>query len=160
MTKTCTKCKVEKSVSEFHKHSGTKDGLSGWCKECRKEAHRKDYIKHKTRYQKQRKEYYQKNKKRFAKKWLLDKYNIDEKQLDIALDKRKDGVCAICGKPAEESKNSTGDGFALKVDHNHETGEVRGLLCTQCNLGLGFFNDSIENLILAIGYLDNPPGVN
>lgn len=43
----------------------------------------------------------------------------------------------------------------LFVDHNHETKKVRGLLCTNCNAGLGMFKDSIEKLELAIDYLNH-----
>lgn len=40
------------------------------------------------------------------------------------------------------------------IDHCHKTGKVRGILCQHCNLGLGFFRDSSENLIKASKYLD------
>lgn len=43
----------------------------------------------------------------------------------------------------------------LVIDHNHQTGKVRGLLCANCNNGLGFFMDNIENLKEAIRYLEN-----
>jgi hypothetical protein len=43
---------------------------------------------------------------------------------------------------------------ALGVDHDHITGKVRGLLCNDCNLGIGHFKDNIEKLKLAIKYLE------
>lgn len=57
-----------------------------------------------------------------------------------------DEVCAICG--AEPSTR------ALAIDHCHDSGKIRGLLCTRCNIGLGYFKDSIENLTKAIEYLE------
>ena len=55
------------------------------------------------------------------------------------------GVCAICAKPPNGSR--------LCVDHNHETGQVRGLLCYQCNTGLGSFRDDKGLLKSALAYL-------
>ena len=54
--------------------------------------------------------------------------------------------CAIC-------KKELGDKNRPCVDHSHETGQVRGILCSQCNSGLGFFNDSTELLSAAGEYL-------
>jgi len=56
------------------------------------------------------------------------------------------GGCAICG--GQNIK-----GRRLAVDHNHQTGKVRGLLCDRCNRGLGNFQDNIEYLSSAITYL-------
>lgn len=56
------------------------------------------------------------------------------------------GVCAIC-----RGQNTNGRRYA--VDHDHETGTVRGLLCSQCNVGLGMFRDSTSLLTEAISYL-------
>lgn len=59
-----------------------------------------------------------------------------------AMLQRQQGRCAICKSAA-----------ALSVDHDHETGQVRGLLCPRCNHGLGNFRDDAEFLASAIGYL-------
>lgn len=54
-------------------------------------------------------------------------------------------MCAVCGKPPTEQR--------LSVDHSHETGEVRGLLCNNCNSGIGRFKDNPETLVAAAVYL-------
>lgn len=59
------------------------------------------------------------------------------------------GLCLICDKPEADN------GKALAVDHDHETGKVRGLLCDRCNQGLGRFKDSPELLRRALLYLGN-----
>jgi hypothetical protein len=65
----------------------------------------------------------------------------------------QNGVCAICRKP----EGRKGKVF-LVVDHDHETGKVRGLLCSNCNSGLGFFKDSLESLSSARQYLKSSSG--
>jgi hypothetical protein len=69
--------------------------------------------------------------------------------------KKQNGVCAICLKPetciSQSSKTSTVND--LCVDHCHETGKIRQLLCNKCNRGLGFFNEDIKSMELAIDYL-------
>ena len=57
------------------------------------------------------------------------------------------GVCAICKKPEQQEKR-------LAVDHCHDTGKVRGLLCSMCNTAIGKLNDSVELLQRAIEYLE------
>jgi hypothetical protein len=64
-----------------------------------------------------------------------------------ALLQAQEGKCKICGAPP------------TAVDHDHETGEVRGLLCRACNLGLGYFKDSAELLQRAIAYLEEAESV-
>jgi Autographiviridae endonuclease VII len=70
-----------------------------------------------------------------------------EKLLEI-----QNHACAICGGK-EGSVQANGKPFGLAVDHCHDTDKVRGLLCSHCNRGLGFFEDSIERLHSAIDYL-------
>jgi hypothetical protein len=65
---------------------------------------------------------------------------------------KQGGVCAICGKP-ETSVHQSGAVRRLAIDHNHETGQVRGLLCMDCNTFLGRTGDNIATLKKAIQYL-------
>ncbi|KKL57780.1 hypothetical protein LCGC14_2231970, partial [marine sediment metagenome] len=86
------------------------------------------------------------------KRALRYKYGITiEKYTEMLLEQK--GVCAICGLPETRVSNN-GNIKVLSVDHCHETGKVRGLLCQRCNSGIGFLNDDIENLKCAILYLN------
>ncbi|WP_224790320.1 endonuclease VII domain-containing protein [Pseudomonas fluorescens] len=60
---------------------------------------------------------------------------------------KQGGGCAICGKHANPK------GYCLAVDHCHESGRIRGILCTNCNRGLGLFRDSTDLIKRAIEYL-------
>lgn len=65
----------------------------------------------------------------------------------IIIYNQQEGCCACCG--IEENQQAR----KLSVDHCHETNEVRGLLCTRCNIGLGYFKDNCDLLYKAIAYL-------
>jgi len=67
----------------------------------------------------------------------------------------QNNVCAICNTTDTRTykDNRRGQILPLFVDHNHQTGEVRGLLCNKCNAGLGMFRDNPEYLASAISYL-------
>lgn len=79
---------------------------------------------------------------------LWDRYKITLEEYDRLLHDQN-GQCAICGS---EDPKREGD-KRLLVDHDHSTGEVRGLLCHDCNMGIGRFNDDPELLMAAIRYL-------
>lgn len=64
----------------------------------------------------------------------------------------QNGVCAIC-KIGKYVSNKYTSKAHLAVDHCHKTGQVRGLLCSSCNMGLGRFKDNIDFLENAIKYL-------
>jgi hypothetical protein len=64
--------------------------------------------------------------------------------------KAQDGKCAICGTSKPHTRS---DVRHFSIDHDHDTGQVRGLLCDQCNRGLGLLHDDIERLKSAIQYL-------
>jgi len=61
----------------------------------------------------------------------------------------QDYRCAICGTSEDKLTKR------MAIDHNHETGTVRGLLCSTCNTGLGQFKDSAAVLRAAIAYLEH-----
>ncbi len=74
------------------------------------------------------------------------RYGVSPEDYDQML-VEQDGCCAICGRHQTKFKER------LCIDHNHETGIVRGLLCRRCNLLLGHAHDSVTILQLAIDYL-------
>ncbi len=78
---------------------------------------------------------------------LRRNYGITLADYDRILDDQNNG-CAICGKTPEENKQR------LAVDHNHTTGEVRGLLCKNCNTAIGLLGDNPSTLRLATRYLE------
>ena len=80
--------------------------------------------------------------------WLYSTYGIRERDYDALL-KSQGGGCAICGKTEEPS------GKQLAVDHDHEKDymDIRGILCSDCNKGIGCFNDNTDMLKNAIRYL-------
>lgn len=125
--KRCSKCKVEKPRSEFGKDKRRPDGLYPQCRECKSTAHKESYHK-------------------VAAKRLEQKYGITSEQRAEMFEAKK-GCCKICGKHESEQRR------ALAVDHCHTTGAVRGLLCDNCNRGIGYFRDNPELLKAAIKYL-------
>jgi len=79
--------------------------------------------------------------------WLKSTYGITLKEYQTLLIKQG-GVCAICSTDAVGGKYTT-----FNVDHCHKTNKIRGLLCTQCNLGIGKLGDSFAHLKNATHYL-------
>lgn len=71
----------------------------------------------------------------------------------VALLALQGGVCAICSLDEPNAHGRTGQKFRLSVDHCHDTGRVRGLLCQKCNRAIGLLGDNIDLLRKAIAYL-------
>ena len=127
----------------------------------RKEYSKKYYKENKEKFIENGKKYREKNSEKTKEKakiwriknpekvkenWLKRKYGITLKDYYLLLEKQN-YKCAICG-----SDNPKRDKFFC-VDHDHKTGEVRGLLCFICNTSLGGFGDNIRTLEAAINYL-------
>ena len=116
---------------------------SNWAKE--NPERRKEIQKKYRQTDKYKKSYVSGHLKRTYGITTEDYYEILESQ---------GNVCRICNKSDNRKvKVGTEQFLPLFVDHCHTTGEVRGLLCSKCNSGLGMFGDNIDFLISAISYL-------
>lgn len=80
----------------------------------------------------------------------LKKYGLSANDYKLLYEKQN-GVCAICGKP-EIAKNNTGTTRLLSIDHDHQTGKVRGLLCMSCNIFLGHLEKNAKYISKALIY--------
>ena len=158
--KVCPRCGESKPLAEFGK--GT-----SYCKPCKRDYDREYYKKNHERrseymkewrkknpeYREHRREYrrknlehcrekdrerYKKNPRRHRNKQLKCMYGIALDEYEDMLGKQ-DGVCAICGEVCSTGNN-------LCVDHDHDTGEVRGLLCQRCNMELGFVEKNLTRM--------------
>jgi hypothetical protein len=145
----CWKCEKLKAPNEFHNDKTKHWGLSGECKKCRYDALKVWRKSNPERDTTNRLRERTRNKlKRRLKGWR-------EKGIVFTLEEyseiktKQGGKCAICFRSDEGHKK------ALAVDHDHRTGKVRGLLCGSCNLGIGYFKDSVDLLKSAIGYLND-----
>ena len=84
--------------------------------------------------------------------YLKRQYGIDYKQYEEMLE-AQDHKCGICG--SEGFTMAKHHELKLVVDHDHETGRVRGLLCHNCNRALGLFHDDVDSMTKAIGWITN-----
>lgn len=148
--KQCSRCKEIKPRTEFYKNGKTPDGLRSHCKECNRKLNKDYYERNKEkeieRGRKWAKENPESKKKIYRRQNLKRNYGITLEEYEDLL-RQQGGRCAIC-KSADPVHTTN---FA--VDHCHDTGVVRGLLCMNCNQGLGKFKDSKEILSRAIEYL-------
>lgn len=80
----------------------------------------------------------------YRKHWLKKQYGLTLEDFDAILE-RQGHACAICHREQV--------GMRMHVDHCHATGKVRGVLCSNCNAGLGLFSDNPDRLLAAIDYL-------
>lgn len=169
-TKNCPRCKIEKLTFEFSKNKTTKSGFHSQCKLCQVETNRNWMRNHSDKYRKYQKEYYRKNREFLlskSKKWrqenkdkakdcdLRKSYGIGKDDYD-RMYKQQQGLCAICGLPEKAIHPQSKKKQPLSVDHNHNSGKVRGLLCSVCNRALGFLrvdNFGVLNLQKAVDYI-------
>jgi len=93
--------------------------------------------------------------RRSARQVMLAKFDMTPRDYDVLLHKQG-GVCALCGEAETRRDRRTGQLTSLAVDHCHETGRVRGLLCMACNTGLGLLGDTAEAVGKAFFYLCEP----
>lgn len=145
--KKCSKCEKHKNLDEFYRDKRSSQGVSAWCVECQKNYFRTD-PRRKTTLKKYRATERCKTQQKHAQRklHLKTKFNMSVNDYENMMLKQNSN-CAICGiNQSEISKK-------LCIDHCHQTGKIRGLLCNNCNSGIGMFNDSITLLASAKEYL-------
>lgn len=130
----CRGCHDELDTKHFRRSKHGPGGFQNYCRKCRKE--RQNKITGDAYYL----------------RMAQQKYNITPAEYQ-AMHDAQGGVCAICKNPERARHQTRGRPKRLAIDHDHQTGTVRGLLCSGCNLVLGFANDSHETLVLAAEYL-------
>lgn len=143
---TCKVCGETKQVSEFRRKRLRKDGTTYYfpmCKVCeRKQNLQRHYDKYRDNQHARKSGY------RYI---LKTKYGLSETDFSNMYEKQN-GKCFICGDAIRNPFISM-SGKNQAVDHCHETGNVRGLLCKPCNTGLGMFQENETILLKAIDYL-------
>lgn len=131
-SKQCKLCGKTRKLIYFPQSKASISGYYSYCYECKRGINRLQDEKRKLSTDR---------KMKSRKAYLKRTYNLTAEQYEN-LEKSQDGGCAICGGLAR-----------LNIDHCHKTGNVRGLLCSNCNRGLGMFADDKSRLLNAIEYL-------
>ena len=134
----CSVCYRVKSRSEFGARKGSKSGLHSYCLECGRVKKREEYLRI-TRNKRTHEDFKRRNKEQRLKRT----YGLTVEQYNYLVE-TQNNLCAIC---------STDLGDCPLVDHDHNTGKVRGLLCHPCNTGISMLKDNENNLLSAIAYL-------
>lgn len=161
--KYCPRCKREKPVDSFGKRTNRPGQYSSYCRKCLASYYQKRYQNLTTtqklaiqkRHAAYQRKWYEKNRRHVLDQQCSQKYGLSVSDYRELCDHAKN-VCQICGQP--ETITYRKRKRALVIDHNHKTGKIRGILCNKCNTLLGYANDSVNRLKVAIKYLnkENP----
>ncbi len=123
--KICKTCQTEKPLSEFWKRT-YKSGVVKTQSKC------------KSCQTTKRRKYYKPHE--YARR----KWNLTEEEYTTLIN-RSQGLCEVCNTPMGDKRC---------IDHNHSTGEIRGVLCNKCNTALGLVGDNTTTLTKLIQYLE------
>lgn len=137
----CSKCKEVKPSTEFAKNNSKARGYHSYCRPC--------VVINTREWREKNPEKAEQTRKNNARLQRFNKYGITKARFDELM-VEQDGVCAICRNEFKNDKDT-------HIDHCHDSMRVRGILCGQCNNGLGNFKDSVPNLRAAIDYLQSVP---
>lgn len=126
----CPRCGEDKAPGEFRRNASERKGKQRYCKACRN-AHQRELVRQRHG-----------NTRHYH---LTQRYSLSAGDVAHTIE-AQGGVCAIC-----RSNEAT------QVDHDHTTGDVRGITCLDCNAGLGAFGDDPALLFAAVDYLHPVP---
>ena len=155
ITKTCPSCEEVKEIHFFGKDSSRSDGLRYHCKVCNNSKSSMWQKENRARKNEYQRNWNKENPEKLRKSHVKQLYGLSwDSYTDLYT--KQEGSCKICGTslPLYNEFFSTDNARAIVVDHCHISGAVRGLLCNQCNKGLGHFSDNVERLKRAVLYLE------
>ena len=143
----CTRCKSDKECSDFY--PSTLRTFTTWCKECVKTVNKAWAVRNPDKVRARVRTYHRKHRAERSDyaKWrrLQNKYSLTKDQYTVML-AHQEHRCAICdGSLVNQPR--------VSVDHNHDTGKVRGILCNTCNRGIGLLKDNPAVLTRAAQYV-------
>jgi hypothetical protein len=163
--KRCRDCGEVKPLDAFYRHDGCRDGVRPECKTCnlaekaRRHAENPEPARERTRAWHEIPENRERTKanheryKQDGRKAISNRRSHLKRKYGITLEEYEErltaqgGVCAICRRPPRPD-------ISLHVDHNHVTGELRGLLCFSCNITVGHVREDADHLASIARYLD------
>ena len=143
MSHRCNKCD-DRLVDGVNWTEAAKSKKHYTCKLCRSAYQRNWHSDNKERQNRLSRDRYSLNKdtvlKQQREKYIKKTFNITVEEYDSYF---KEASCQICSKETD-----------LVLDHCHDTGKIRGVLCRQCNMAIGLLGDNLEGLTKATRYLD------
>ena len=143
-TRTCTHCNTQKPLTHYHRKTKGSSRLRTQCKDCERDKNREWLVANPEKaalYKIRKRRPYDSAEERRRT------YGISAADYDRLL-VAQGGVCAICG-----GNNLAKNRNTLDVDHCHDSGKVRGLLCGRCNRAIGLFRDDSALCVAAAEYL-------
>jgi hypothetical protein len=150
-TKQCRTCLKYLPLDAFYRNPTAKSGYQASCKECKKQNVKKWCEANPDRVKRAKKKHHGKSWRRRKNNQMRTLYGIDVETYE-KLFAEQNGLCAVCKKPETLKR---GDVVVnLSLDHCHTTGKIRGLLCANCNNGMGRFKDDPALLRAAAEYLE------
>lgn len=167
-TKVCAKCRQRKSEADFYKRGSSQSGVVSYCKPCVNKRARRWARDNPEKVKRSAARWYRENREKARgaarrragenrgkyteHQWasrIKSRYGVTREEYERMV-AAQEGKCKICGR------GDTGRvGSKWPIDHDHKTGQVRGLLCVTCNSLLGHAKDSPGILRSAIEYLDS-----
>jgi hypothetical protein len=133
----CVVCDSDKSKTEFDVFGKVKKTRRSYCKSCAPTYWKNRWLKNKETIARQNR-----NSR------LKTTFGITPEDYE-KLSQKQNNQCLICKKDYGNNKNKY-----LSIDHNHDTGEIRGLLCQKCNSAIGLLNEDIELVKRTLLYLE------
>lgn len=140
VSKRCSHCKEIKPASDFNK-------AYVYCKVCARALRREYYEQNEKGIPRS-----EEGKQSLRRLYLQHNYKLTPEEYDEMF-RGQTGLCAICGQPEQYVNKGSTEPSKLAIDHCHETGLIRELLCRNCNAMIGYAHDNPEILKKAIAYL-------